>query len=44
MTVSINLMDKIMLLGEYEFSGILKIMMAGILSLSAAAFKFSSEH
>ena len=43
MTVSINLMDKIMLSGEYEFSGILKIMMAGILSLSAAAFKFSSE-
>lgn len=43
MTISINSLDNIMGSGEYEFTGIIKIIIAGILCLSAAAVKFSSE-
>jgi len=43
MSISISEIEKIMVSGEYAFTGIIKIIIAGILCLSAAAVKFSSE-
>ena len=43
MSISISEIEKIIVSAEYALENIIKIMIAGILCLSAAAVKFSSE-
>ena len=43
MSISISGIETLMVSGDYEFAEIIKIMIAGILCLSFAAVKFSSE-